>query len=175
MPDATPDQPRNGGGQWVRTPETARRDAEAAALRARGLSYRQIADELGVARTTAHEMVERALQAIVQEPAEQVRQLELDRLDHMYRSALGVLERRHVTVSQGRIVKADDGEPLEDDGPVLQAIDRMLRIQERRARLLGLDAPSRVSVDAEHLGDEIGALLNALTNGGSDDNDGPER
>jgi hypothetical protein len=33
------------------------------------------------------------------------------------------------------------GETLADDGPVLQAIDRLIRISERRAKLRGLDAP----------------------------------
>jgi hypothetical protein len=62
-----------------------------------------------------------------------------------------VLERNHVTVSHGRIIRGENEEPLLDDGPVLTAIDRLLKIQERRAKLLGLDAPARhevVTLDA---------------------------
>ena len=71
--------------------------------------------------------------------------MELERLDRLYEAAVGVLERHHVTVSQGRVVQLD-GEPLPDDGPVLQAIDRLLKLQERRARLLGLDAAQKLDV-----------------------------
>ena len=34
--------------------------------------------------------------------------------------------------------------PVIDDGPVLQAISTLLRVADRRARLLGLDAPAKV-------------------------------
>lgn len=143
--EPTPSQPRGPNGKWIYTPESAERDAEAARLRGRGLSYRAIAAELGVDVHTAHDAVDRALRAIVQEPAEQVRKLELDRLDRLYEAAISVLEREHVTVSQGKIIYKGDA-PLLDDGPVLQAIDRLLRIQERRAKLLGLDAATKTEV-----------------------------
>jgi hypothetical protein len=47
--------------------------------------------------------------------------------------------------------------------PVLQAIDRLLKIQERRARLLGLDAPTqhRVNVLSEDAIDAEIARLEA--------------
>jgi hypothetical protein len=156
----TKNMPRSGHGRFVRTTETAKRDAEAAELRSKGWTYRRIATHFNVDTHTAHDMVSRAILAIVQEPAEEVRRLELARLDEMYQAAMGVLERHHVTVSNGRVVKLGD-DPIPDDGPALQAIDRLLKIQERRARLLGLDAPSRVSVEAETLGREIGRLLDA--------------
>lgn len=134
-------------GKFTRSIETAERDAQAARLRARGLGYKQIAEQLGYEdHTGAYKAVQRALKEIVAEPAEELRALELERLDDMYRRAQAVLERRHVTVSQGRVVRLDD-EPLEDDGPVLAALDRLLKIQERRARLLGLDAPTQVQAE----------------------------
>ena len=34
-----------------------------------------------------------------------------------------------------------------DDSPGLQAIAQLLRVQERKARLMGLDAPTRRAVD----------------------------
>jgi hypothetical protein len=168
MPKASPEEVRGHHGKFARARETAERDAIACELKARGKTYRQIATELDVHPASAHEMVQRALRAIVEEPAAEVRRLELERLDIMYRAAMEVLERQHVTVSQGRIVKQANGEPLEDDAPVLQAIDRLLRVSESRRKLLGLDAPARVSVEAEHLGREIGDLITALT-GGHDD------
>ncbi|MFE1515703.1 hypothetical protein ACFW9I_02540 [[Kitasatospora] papulosa] len=140
------DKPRGGNGQYFRTLSDAQRDAEAARLRARGLTYQQIADELGwTSRGDAHHAVQRALEATVKEAADEVRAIELDRLDTLYRAALAVLERQHVTVSNGRVVSLNE-EPLPDDGPVLAAIDRLLKIQERRSKLLGLDAPSKAAI-----------------------------
>ncbi len=46
---------------------------------------------------------------------------------------------------------ANPNEPLRDRAPVLAAIDRLLKIEERRAKLLGLDAPVRaelITIDA---------------------------
>jgi hypothetical protein len=83
--------------------------------------------------------------AIIREPAEELLRLELDRLDMMWRAAVEVLRRKHVTVSHGKVVIVD-GQPLPDDAPVLNAIDRLLSIQARRAKLLGLDAPKKIEV-----------------------------
>ncbi|MGW0587444.1 hypothetical protein [Streptosporangium sp. NPDC002607] len=148
---------RGGNGCYARDPDVAARDAQACRLRAQNLTYQQIADQLGLAsKSSAYEAVQRALKETVAEPAEELRQLELMQLDELARAARGVLEARHYVVSHGKIVRlgqpfinddgaaeVDDGrgEPLADDAPVLAAIDRLLRIQERRARLLGLDIP----------------------------------
>jgi len=49
-------------------------------------------------------------------------------------------------VSNGQVVKME-GQPLEDDGPVLSAIDTILKIESRRAKLLGLDAPVKTDLN----------------------------
>lgn len=134
---------RGGDGKFTRSIETARRDAQAAELRAKGWTYRRIAEHLGVDVKTAHEAVQRALRETVEEPAADVRALEVERLDAMYAKVMEVVERAHVTVSQGRVVYAD-GEAVPDDAPVLAAVDRLLKIQARRAALLGLDMPAKV-------------------------------
>lgn len=139
---------RGGHGRFTRNPDTAARDAEAARLRSRGLTYRQIADELGMAGPgKAHEAVKRVLTETVGEAAEDLRMVELERLDQMYQAALKVLETEHYAVSHGKVIYLEEGgPPLTDDGPVLQAIDRLLKVQERRAKLLGLDAPAKTNV-----------------------------
>jgi hypothetical protein len=82
----------------------------------------------------------------------------LERLHNMEESVQRVMARKHITVNNGRVIKTinpDSGEeePVEDDTFVLQAVDRLNRIEESRRRtsesirrLLGLDMP--VKVDA---------------------------
>lgn len=146
------------GGKFIRTTDQAELDAEAARLRSRSMGYREIGEQLGVTTSAAHRMVERALAAIPTEHAEAVRANELRKLDALERAALTVLEARHVTVSNGKLIY-DGDEPLLDDAPVLNAIDRLLRVSESRRKLLGLDAPNRVEVvTLDYLDAEIARL-----------------
>jgi hypothetical protein len=129
-------------------------------MRADGHTYQKIADALGFShRDLARRSVERALTAIVREPADELRQLEMIRLDALWMQAAKVMTSEHLTVNQGRIIEGPDGLPLKDDAPVLSAIDRLLKIMERRAKLVGLDAASKVEVlSAEMLDREIAKL-----------------
>ena len=109
-------------GRRIRSTEKGRRALE---LRKQGLSYTKIAAEIGCARSTAHLYVSRELEALAQtchDEAEQVRDLEIHRLDDLYMQAL-----QHVQAGE------------------IPAIDRCLRIMERRAKLLGLDAPEQIN------------------------------
>jgi orotate phosphoribosyltransferase-like protein len=73
---------RAGNGRYERDPDVAARDVQACRLRAQNLTYQEIADELDVSsKRQAYESVQRALRDTVQEPAEEVRQFELMRLD----------------------------------------------------------------------------------------------
>ncbi len=139
-------KPRGGRGRFVRTPATAERDAEACRPRTKGHTYDEIATALGFAdRAGARRAVERALLAIVQAPAAELRILSLARLDLAQKHAWKVLEREHLVVSNGRVVHDPrTDEPLRDDAPVLSAIDRVLAVEAQRNKLLGLNAPTRV-------------------------------
>lgn len=157
-----PERPRDPRGRLVPSLKSTERDARAADLRSKGRSYQQIADELGFCdRGEAHHAVDRALTAIVREPARAVLHFELERLDAelgrldaMEAKVRKVLEARHITVNNGRVIlHPDTNEPMEDDAPVLQAVDRLLKIEdarrrngERRAKLTGIEAA--VKIDA---------------------------
>jgi hypothetical protein len=161
---------RDGKGKFTRTPSTAKRDAEAATLRAKGRTFDQIAGEMGYAsRGKAYEAVMRAYADIPYEQVEEARRLDLERLDRLIEQAWAVMEREHVTVSQGRVVgkqtgfqrDPDTGEVLRDsdnqpipeyedildDGPLLAAIREIRGLLERRAKIIGYEAPARF----EHL------------------------
>jgi hypothetical protein len=107
--------------------------------------------------TTARDLLREELARRVDPKIDQYRALHLERLEgelvrlgELEARARQVLDRHHITVNNGRVI-AIDGEPLQDDGPVLQAIDRLVRIEDARRKnnaeqrkLLGLDAPTKV-------------------------------
>ena len=100
------------------------RQRQALELHKAGIGYQAIADRLGYAGPSgAYKAVEAALHKTLQEPADELRGLELERLDAM-----------QVAIWN----KAIAGD--------LRAIDRVLTIMKRRSQLLGLDAPKRVAV-----------------------------
>lgn len=149
---------RDGNGTFVYTITIAERDAEAARLKADKWTYQQIADELGYHdRFHARDRIKKVLRETVQEAGNALRTMELLRLEGELRRLNGleaavheVLARKHITVSNGKPVYVGD-EPLLDDAPVLNAVDRLLKIEDSRRRngesrrkLLGLDAATKV-------------------------------
>ena len=144
-------RPHSGKGRFVRSVDTAERDARAARLRSQGRTYREIAAELGLAsRGAAHDAVARALHAIVRDDAEALRQREAERLDGLYEEALAVLEHTHYAHSHGQLVYGPDGEPLPDPGPQLSALREMRHIRESYRRLHGLDAAQAADLTLRH-------------------------
>lgn len=93
-------------------------------LRKAGYTYERIAAHFGVTRQAVYSGVKKALDEIKAEGVPELRALENERLDDMLRAIYA------------QAVKGDTG-----------AIDRILRIMERRAKLWGLDAPVRSVVD----------------------------
>jgi len=142
---------------------TADRRARLIQMRIDGKSFDECARTLGYSsRDHATKDFTRALEANLAEQSTSMevwRELEvlrldkeLERLDALYEQVEAVLARQHVTVSVGRVVELN-GEPIPDEGPFLQAVDRLLRIEdarrrnaERRAKLLGLDSAQKVEV-----------------------------
>jgi hypothetical protein len=123
------------------------RDHLAAKMRRDGHSYKDIADKLGWANSaSAHHAVQRAMKAIPKEPTRELIDMELARLNSMYVICTNILEAEHVTVSNGRLIFLNDV-PLRDYGPILATLDRMLKIQERRAKIIGYDAPTKSRIE----------------------------
>jgi len=88
--------------------QTAQQDAEAARLRSAGVTYRDIAEALGICdASSARKCVERALLATVAEPAEELRRLELMKLDQ-----LSVAARRRTGLERHRVGAASGSGPF---------------------------------------------------------------
>lgn len=103
--------------------EIVLRRTKALDLRIAGRSYRAIAEELEIGLTQAYDDVQNALaeaRSVEREKVEELRALELARLD---------------VALEGLFPAVRKGNPL--------AVDRLLKISERRAKLCDLDAPVR--------------------------------
>jgi len=130
-----------------RTVRTLDRAARALEMKRLGASYPAIGKALGISKQAAWKLIQKQfadLREQTEESAEDVRDLMLIRLDGMLWALRGKIKR---------------GDP--------RAIDTGLRIEERRAKLLGTDAPSKSEVSgpdggAIEIEDARGQLAQAL-------------
>lgn len=103
----------------------AERQARAVELRKSGHTFQQIADQLGYAgHQGAYKAVMSALKKTLQEPADELRTLELERLDAMLNSLWPQIMARNAYTPR--------------------AVEVALKVMDRRAALIGLDAPKQV-------------------------------
>ena len=142
-------KPRDHLQRFVRTPEQIELDHEAAMLRGDGKTFKQIAEYFGLEDPSgAYRMVQRAIEDIPREATVELIALELAKLDSLERRYHVIMEKHHVYVSASGKVVYDGDERLEDDGPLMKAMDGLLRVADRRAKLLGLNAPTRSELTA---------------------------
>lgn len=141
------------------------RDSEAARLKALGWSLEQIATRLelwsggkrenGPDESRAGAAVKRAMARAVRFATDETRALELQSYDELEAICWRELQANPRLVQQGRIIVDEEGFAVPDKRLLMEIVDRILKIKERRARLLGLDAPTKAeiltvdSVDAE--------------------------
>lgn len=160
-------------------PAIADRRARLVQMRIAGHTYDECAEALGYSsRSACSKDFSRILEQNIAEQRtslevyREVELLRLDgelhRLDGLYSKVEKILDKFHVTVSNGRVVTLDD-EPLEDDGAALAAVDRLLRIDdarrrngERRAKLMGLDAAQKVEMTIDDIDANIRDLSQQL-------------
>ena len=100
---------------------SAERAKQALQLRKMGFTLDEIAQQCGYQdKSGAFRAIKRELANIPAEAAEELRTLELARLDHLY------------SVCYKRMLDKNTKDPL-------WAVDRLLAISDRRSRLMGLD------------------------------------
>jgi hypothetical protein len=106
-------------------PEVLAKEAEVVKLRRGGLTWDLIAERVGYSHAaSAQKAFERSLVRVVADDVNAIRALETERLD-LAQSAIW-------------------GKVLQGDNP---SISNLLRIMERRAKLLGLDQPTRIQAE----------------------------
>lgn len=142
----------------------ARRDLEnkILAMRRDGMNVAQIARELEYSETYVKKCLQSALKTIIIDNVEDLRKMENQKLDRLEREVMAVLQAFHPLVSSGEVVRDtiddENGVPLidpetgkfktyklKDAGPVLAAVAKAISVMERRAKMLGLDMPTKVA------------------------------
>lgn len=138
----------------TRTPaqkeDAAHRDAAIMRLRREGKTFPEIGEELGFSKQYAQRRYKELLTEIPALEVHEYRAEQLERLDWLRRENVEILRRRHVVVSQGRIVyeTGPNGEkvPLKDDGPAQAALRELRQIEQLQAELVGSKAPVKADV-----------------------------
>lgn len=111
-------QPRGNHGKYARSIDTAERDGQAARLKADGLTYTQIGDELGIDRSAAFRAVQRALHAAVVPAANLLRTREFARLEYLWECLLPGIEAGDTkSITEGRKVSESLRKLFDLDGP----------------------------------------------------------
>ncbi|MHB1186107.1 hypothetical protein [Thiobacillus sp.] len=158
----------------------AERRAEILRLRLDGHSLSAIGDRLGIRADSVHDIITRALRAMTQDPSQELLTLELARLESLYAEAMSAVRAFTPLLHNGKIVQIpvidsngqtvkdpESGQPLtcvaQDRQPVLAGIACAIRISERRAKLLGLDAPIRAQTNLTVSNDEPESDLSKLS------------
>ena len=142
-------------GRFVRTPEQIANDRRAADYRSLGYTYQMIADRFDVSVKAAHRMVQRAVEEIPTEGAEEVRKIELEKIDNTERYYQSVIMDPPYRIgNNGKVVEYEQDvrdkktgnverklAPVIDEGVRMDAAAGILKAQAQRAKLLGLNAP----------------------------------
>ena len=128
-------------GRNAPTPELVDKERRVLELRRTGMTYVEIAKQVGYnGPGAAWKACQRALTKTLQEPAEAVRHFELERLDAF------------LTYLWQKIERGDT-----------RAIDTALRVMDRRAKYLGIDAPVKAQVEVTtYDGDSVDAEIQRL-------------
>lgn len=162
--------PGSPGNRASNNAERAERRERAVRLSVSGMTYDQIAVELGYASKQAvHRDVKAALaQAIKSQnlAVEELREKHTRLLNEALEVAYRIMNEQHLAHGNGRLVRREveqeDGSvelvDVIDNGPNLAAADRLVKISESQRKLWGIDAPAKV--EALHEG-TINYVINA--------------
>jgi len=140
----------------VPSPELVDKEIKVLELRRAGLTWQRIAEETGYAdHTGAYAAYKRAIKRTMQQPADELREAELDRIDRLQLALWP------------KAMKGDNA-----------SVNTIVRLMERRARLLGLDLPIKIQQDittwdGDESIDRAVRDLAALLEGHAEESSGP--
>lgn len=154
------------GGDMVpgRAHEIAELRRRIVELRDESLTYVEIGNIVGRDPSTVWHHYQQAMRQIpataVEEHQKKLAQRldeQLHRIDMERELLMGIIATPHVRISNGRVVREiigrDDagkpilGEPFMDDGPIQAAVDRLGRLDDQEAKLLGLYPKQTLAIE----------------------------
>lgn len=126
--------------------EAADRRAFIVEQRRKHIPFEQIAQQLGITNQRVHQIYTDALRSRVALAVDQHREESLRVIDDTIIQLQAIVDAPPaVSFSvKGQINIGPDGEPVPDHAQRLQAAEGIRRWEERKSRLLGLDAPTKV-------------------------------
>ena len=131
---------RSSASRYAPSSEQLAKERHALELRQAGIDYATIADQVGISdKGEAYRYVQKALKRTLEPAASSLRELEAARLDRLQAA---------VWTSA---IRGD-----------LKAVDRVLRISDQRARLLGLNAPLKTELTVAIDQQQAHMLLTAI-------------
>lgn len=135
-------------GKPARDLAAAEQQRDVVALKRGGLSFAEIGQRLGISKSQAHRAFYAALDRIVEPEVVAMRAEQLARIELEREEALDIMGAEHLVVSNGHVVSPitghDDegdpvyGDPLIDQSPPLAAIDRLIKLDDQEAKLVGM-------------------------------------
>lgn len=148
----------------VKQEATVRLQETILGLRRDGVSFEEIARRLDLSAQYVGKLYRQAIASIKIEGAEEAKRLDLLRLDRAIMEAMRLITTNtpliHGGVQVRVAVEDEDGRPMKDaanhnktvtraladESVRLQATAQLTKLMERRARLLGLDAPTKTAL-----------------------------
>lgn len=133
------------------------RDLRIFKMRQAGIQHSEIGRRLGISVVQVSNAIRRQLQKLNSEALlayPEVLRMELERLDSLQQNLWAQTQHRRKTL--------DDGTEIMEE-PDLKAVDRVLSIMDRRARLLGLERNNvSIQMDVTSAGEQIRSSLSGV-------------
>ena len=156
------DTPTPAHREFARDFDLSVQDAMVVDLKHSGLSFQQIGHRLDISKAAAFRGYERAIRRVPARAVNEYREDMYARIALAREAVMDVLTARHVTVSNGIVVHTE-GKPLEDDGFVLQAVDRLLKLDDQEAKLRGAYPKTEVNLSGSVRYEVVGLAGEDLT------------
>jgi hypothetical protein len=132
----------------------------------------RVAEEMGCSVFRVQKLLNKYTPKLLEKDASRHREIEINKLDLLEERLWEMLDEDYITVSNGQVVYMETGDPVPDIDPIMKIVDRILKVSERRAKLLGLDKPVRVEATVTTMDTMDMELAEMIRRGRADSNGG---
>jgi DNA-binding transcriptional regulator YbjK len=143
----------SGGAKNIGTPRLEGRNGRIWQMTIMGKTQEAIAEELGIDQSTVSRAIAAVRASIPEVDKAQAFQRELDFLDQLRAMSVEIANMPAAPVTAGKdgdvVLDPETGAVVRDYGGKLAAMDRAVKMHERYAKLLGLEAPTKVDMTVQ--------------------------